>query len=105
MDVLTIVLSSGISCLVSGGLAFLLARFQGGIKRERALLEGVKNLLKSKLIDYYEKYTEKGVCPIYVKEAARKSYESYHELGGNGVVTKIYEELMELPTAENQKKE
>ncbi len=97
MDVLTMVLTSMVSCLVSGAVAFVLARFKGGLKRERALMEGVKNLLKGKLIDYYEKYTEKGVCPIYVKEAARKSYEAYHALGGNGVITKIFEELMELP--------
>ncbi len=99
MNVLSIVVTSAVSSLISGGLAFLLARMRGGIKRERALQEGVKNLLRGKLIDYYEKYSEKGVCPIYAKESVRRSYEAYHELGGNGVITKLYEELMALPAA------
>lgn len=105
MNIPAIVVTSVLSSLVSGGFAFLLARLKGGVKRERALEEGVKNLLRIKLIDYYEKYSERGACPIYVKESARKSYEAYHELGGNGVITKIYEEMMALPVSENRPSE
>lgn len=101
MNLWGIILTSVISCLVSfflgGGLAFFAARCKGGFKREKALQEGVKSLLRSQLIDYHDKYIERGYCPIYVKETARKSYEAYHELGGNGVITRLYEDLMTLP--------
>lgn len=101
MNLWVAVITSVISCLISfflgGGLACLSARWKGGFKREQALQEGVKSLLRSQLIDYHEKYVERGSCPIYVKESARRSYEAYHGLGGNGVVTKLFEDLMALP--------
>lgn len=101
MNFFSVLLPSLISCLVSfvlgGALTFFAAKCKGVFKRERALEEGLKCLLRSKLIDFHEKYTERGYCPIYVKEAARRSYEAYHNLGGNGVVTKLFRDLMELP--------
>lgn len=106
MNVLATILTSVISCLVSfllgGVLAFFAARFKGSIKRERAMQEGVMCLLRGKLIDYHEKYTERGYCPLYVKESARRGYEAYHALGGNGIVTKLYEDLMSLPETEKE---
>lgn len=104
MNVMGVILTSVISCVVSfllgGILAFIAARFKGGVKREKALQEGVMCLLRGKLIDYHDKYTERGYCPIYVKESARRSYEAYHALGGNGIITKLYSDLMSLPECE-----
>ena len=97
VTIITSVISCIVSFLLGGGLAYLSQRSKGVFKREKALQEGVKSLLRSKLIDYHDKYVERGYCPIYVKEAARRSYEAYHELGGNGVVTKLFEDLMALP--------
>lgn len=59
-------------------------------------------LLRGKIIDYHDKYTERGYCPLYVKESARRSYEAYHALGGNGIVTKLYSDLMSLPESEKE---
>ena len=96
-----ILLSSLISCLtssVAGGLVtYFITKWKKGIKREKALDEGVQSLLRNQLIEYHDKYMARGYCPIYVKESARRSYEAYHELGGNGVVTKLFEDIMELP--------
>lgn len=104
MNVWTLIITSVISCMVSfflgGLLAMLSAKWKGGLRREKAMQEGVKCLLRGKLIDYHDKYTDRGYCPIYVKESARRSYEAYHALGGNGVVTKLYEDLMALPESE-----
>lgn len=104
MNILGTILTSAISCAVSfllgGILAYLVSRFRGGIKRERALQEGLLCLLRGKLIDYHEKYMERGYCPIYAKESAKRSYEAYHALGGNGIITKLYDDLMSLPESE-----
>ena len=102
-------IASLISCLVSslvgGAVTFLVTRWKGVAKRENALREGVMSLLRNQLIEYHDRYTRRGYCPIYAKESARRSYEAYHELGGNGVVTKLYEDIMALPEEEEKREE
>lgn len=106
MDITAAIVTSIVSCVVSfclgGVLAMLGAKWKGLFKREKAVQEGVKSLLRNQIIEYHEKYEEKGYCPIYVKESARRSYEAYHELGGNGVVTKLYEDVMALPETDRE---
>ncbi len=96
-----VLLSSVISCavasVVGGAVTYAVTRLKNGVKREKALGEGVRSLLRSQLIEYHDKYMERGYCPIYVKESVRRSYEAYHDLGGNGVITKLYEDVMALP--------
>ena len=41
---------------------------------------------------------ERGEIPIYAQENVQAMYEAYHELGGNGTVTKLVREIMALPT-------
>lgn len=92
-----------ISCLVSfvlgGLLSYAASKGKRALAREKAEMNGMRELLRSRLIEYHDKYTERGFCPIYAKEAATRSYEAYHDLGGNGVITSLYEEIMELPTS------
>ncbi len=57
----------------------------------------MQSLLWSDIIKSHNKYTAKGYAPIYAKESVTKSYEAYHALGGNGVITKPYEDIMALP--------
>ena len=37
-----------------------------------------------------------GEIPSYAYENFVEMYEAYHDLGGNGMVTKMYEEISEL---------
>lgn len=100
-------LESALSVLFSfflgGGVTFFVSKWKGGLKKERSLEEGVRCLLRGKLIDDHDKFMEKGYCPIYVKEAARRSYEAYHALGGNGIATKLFQDLLNLPESEQAK--
>ena len=57
----------------------------------------VQCLLRAEIIRSHEKYTERGRCPIYAREALTRAYKAYHALGGNDVATDLYNELMELP--------
>lgn len=100
--VLTTIVSCLVSSVVGGAIAYLATKRKKSAKREKALEKGVRSLLRNQIIEYHEKYTERRYCPIYVKESARHSYEAYHELGGNGVVTKLYEDLMALPEEEEK---
>ncbi len=67
-------------------------------KKAKALEIGVQCLLRIELIHSYEKYMDKGYCPVYAREALKLEYESYHELGGNGIVTDLYNKVIALPT-------
>lgn len=65
----------------------------------RYLTEGVRSLLRDRLVQAYNHTVhQKGYCPIYEKENITDMYQQYHKLGGNGTVTQLYEEIMELPT-------
>lgn len=53
-------------------------------------------LLRVQLIEYHDKYTILGSIPSYAYENFCEMYEAYHELGGNGMITKMKEEIDEL---------
>lgn len=72
-------------------------------KEQEAMKEGVVALLRQALYDAYNKWTEKGYCPIYAMEVSKKIYEQYHALGGNDVGTELFERLKELPTQPSSK--
>ena len=88
-------------------MAFFIARYRFHKKRDKALEEGVQALLRAEIIRQYEKHMERGYCPLYAKEALKREYHSYHELGGNDVATELYHKILELPTEppEENKKE
>lgn len=66
-------------------------------KKERdANSRGTMLLLRVQLIEYHDKYTNLGHIPSYAYQNFCEMYEAYHELGGNGMVTKMYEEIHEL---------
>lgn len=58
--------------------------------------KGTMLLLKIQLIEYHSKYTEVGYIPSYAYQMFCEIYEAYHELGGNGMGTKMKEEIDEL---------
>lgn len=67
-------------------------------RRNSAVEDGVQCLLRAEIIRNHDKYIDRGNCPIYAKEALRRAYTAYHALGGNDVATRLYDEVMELPT-------
>lgn len=66
-------------------------------KKDRdANSRGTMLLLRVQLIEYHDKYTSLGEIPSYAYKNFMEMYEAYHELGGNGMVTKMKEEIEEL---------
>jgi hypothetical protein len=57
---------------------------------------GTMLLLRRALIADHEKYTKLGEIPRYAYENYAEMYSTYHALGGNGMVTKMLEEIDEL---------
>lgn len=58
---------------------------------------GLQCLLRAEIIRSHDKYTERGYCPVYAKEALTRAYTAYHALGGNDVATALYNACMLLP--------
>jgi len=57
---------------------------------------GTMLLLRVQLIEYHDKYMKLGEIPSYAYQNFQEMYEAYHELGGNGMVTKMKNEIEEL---------
>lgn len=57
---------------------------------------GTMLLLRRALIADHEKYTKLGEIPNYAYTNYSEMYDAYHALGGNGMVTKMLEEINEL---------
>lgn len=70
------------------------------IEAEKELREknskGTMLLLKVQLIEYHDKYMELGEIPSYAYDNFNDMYDVYHSLGGNGMVTKMKQEIEEL---------
>lgn len=66
-------------------------------KKDRdANTRGTMLLLRVQLINYHDRYMKQGSIPSYAYENFEEMYEAYHGLGGNGMITKMKEEIDEL---------
>lgn len=79
--------------IVLGYIVWLLK----GQKRDRdANSKGTMLLLRVQLIEYHDRYVALGHIPSYALQNFIEMYEAYHEMGGNGMVTEMYKEVLEL---------
>ena len=67
-------------------------------EKEQAISDGLQALLRESIVTAYNKYTDKGFCPLYAKESMKKVYKSYHALGGNDVAEGLYHQLLTMPS-------
>lgn len=97
MDSTIIVAIIGLASAVSVSIISLISNRKGRrSKEDQAVSDGLQCLLRAEIIRSYEKYSEKGYCPLYAKEALTRAYNSYHELGGNDVATDLYDKIMDM---------
>lgn len=74
-------------------------------RKNEAIAMGMQALLRDAIVGSFNKYIDKGYCPIYAKESVDRAYDAYHDLGGNDVASKLYDCLMKMPTKENGERE
>ena len=92
------VISAAVGWAVLAALAALAASVFQLYRLVRALTDGVRTNLRSRLVDLHERYVVPGDgCPDWVKQEAEQVYRSYHGLGGNGVGTHYYKEIIDAP--------
>ena len=84
-----------------GYIAWLLKRQK---KDRDANSKGTMLLLRVQLIEYHTKYTALGTIPGYAYQNYCEMYSAYHELGGNGMITKMKQEIDELHISQKGEK-
>lgn len=97
ISIITSIIVWAITGALGAVVTYLGMRYKKVVKENDALKNGMQSLLRNNIIDAHDKYTKKKFCPIYAKESVTKTYEAYHALGGNGVITKLYNDIMALP--------
>lgn len=72
----------------------------------KAVAEGVKCLLRARIIDLHGRTVGAGI-PVTtdVKQEAAAAYSAYHDLGGNDMATSLYHEIMQATTSDNPTRE
>lgn len=103
MQIITFIATHWVQWLFAGLLAVLgwgyrtvSARLRAEQEKNEAIAEGVQALLRDSIVSSYNKYSERGACPIYAKESVKKAYAAYHQLGGNDVATELYHTILKM---------
>ena len=83
------------------GLGWVLKKLRDQLKAEQdkseAIAEGVQSLLRESIVTNFNRYQDRGFCPIYAKDSIKRVYKAYHNLGGNDVATELYQKLLKMP--------
>lgn len=82
-------------------LGYIVWLLQQQKKSRDANERGTMLLLRVQLIEYHSKYMKQGEIPSYAYQNFEEMYEAYHDLGGNGMVKKMYEEIKTLHLNKN----
>jgi len=84
-------ISASVAALVSG----ILTRAKAASQQQSAFEEGMRTLLKAELYDLHHRYVElEEPLDAMGLQLAAATYACYHDrLGGNGLGTKLYEEI------------
>lgn len=62
----------------------------------------LRALLRSELMRIHHHAVRDGHASTVDKEVMERTYQSYHMLGGNGIATNLYDEMMALPTIDDR---
>lgn len=74
----------------------IVAMHRSSKTEDEAMRNGMRALLRQQLIDYHRDYVVSGKpCPVRIKEQATSVHDAYHDLGGNGTGTQLWQEIME----------
>ena len=71
-------------------------------EEQKALRDGMRSLLRRQIIADCESAISEGYCPTARKDTIEDMYQSYHALGGNGVVTGLKDQTMNLSTVKGE---
>lgn len=86
-----------VGSILTGLYAKLSKKIKAEQQRNIAIENGVRDILRMQILDTYEKCKSSGMITVSRKDAIDSAYNSYHALGGNGTITHVHSEIMEMP--------
>ena len=105
MNILQIILSYLIPTVLGGLLGFISTKLKKNKEKEEeekkkinVLEQGVQALLRNEIIRRYREFESKGEISILDQENLDEMFIQYQNLGGNGTVKKMMNDLYELKT-------
>ncbi len=84
-------------------LSYIIWLLQQQKKSKDANSRGTMLLLRVQLIEYHDRYMKKGSIPNYAYQNFCEMYAAYHDLGGNGMITHMYEDIKILTLEKEEK--
>ena len=102
-ETLLAALCSALTSSILSALAAFIAAGRRYSIRQQATFDGLQCLLRAEIIRSYEKSLRRGYCPLYAKDALKRAYSSYHNLGGNDVATGLYRQILQMNTEPTDK--
>lgn len=76
------------------------ARLKREIHEQDLIKEGVLALLHDRLYQACQYHIQRGYCSVSDLKNTEYLYKSYHDLGGNGTGTELFERVKKLPINE-----
>lgn len=95
------ILNNGLSSIIIAICIYFLKKKDKQFKEVQNEFEAIKNGLRSVLFKKIQDTAEKSIAERCITTEDLKVieaiYTSYNKLGGNGIGTKLYEDVLELP--------
>lgn len=70
---------------------------QQDTRKMQAIEAGMQAILRDRIIQLYGYCEKKGYVALYEEKNMTLMYDAYHGLGGNGLVTALYDKFIQFP--------
>ncbi|MEE0418484.1 MAG: hypothetical protein UDG86_00390 [Lachnospiraceae bacterium] len=87
--------------LIVSGLAWCVKKLNKRIKEQESIKDGVLAILHDRIFQAARYYISQGCITIEELRNVQYLYDSYHELGGNGTGTELFERIKKLEIKED----
>lgn len=93
-----------VTSLVISFLTYIIISLYRAFKKVKsyvlAIGNGVKVTLSDRIYQAHKFHMKNGFCSFNDLKHSEELYKQYHDLGGNGTITKLMEDIRALPTHE-----
>jgi hypothetical protein len=86
-----------LSILIGAGYLWIRKRLKQDAIEGKALRDGLKALLRDRIVQAYHYNMDKGYLPVHVRDSVNDLHRQYSALGGNGTITELMGRMQALP--------
>lgn len=94
---LNVAITAVVSLLATQAVQYKQNRSKTARAMTKARDDALTCLLRVKLIEYHDRYMCRGSIPSYALDNYESMFSAYHALGGNGMISRMHEEVLDLP--------